>query len=313
MEIYEPQAKIAQKENWLLSIVVFILIGFGALIVMQGIGVLLIPLFFQISFGELLTVVLGGETTNPQARMAFLFLQGLGSGGGFILAAWLILHFVEKADLQWKLQVQKFSIQGFLWVILILFGSMIFNAILIDFNSSVVFPESLKSLEALFKAKEEELMRLTKFMTDFANPQEFIMGLIVIGLMAGIGEELLFRGILQPKLKLYFGNPHVAIWVTAAIFSAIHMQFYGFLPRMFLGAIFGYLYHYSGSLFYPILAHVLNNGITVVLVYLNHLGKLEFDIDQSEQIPLPLGIFGLIVLIFSLKVFQRLNLKQSNE
>jgi len=139
------------------------------------------------------------------------------------------------------------------------------------------------------------------------------MGLLVIGIMAGVGEEFLFRGILQPKLKFYIGNPHVAIWLTAAIFSAIHMQFYGFIPRMLLGAIFGYLYHFSGSLLYPIIAHILNNVVTVVLVYLNKLGKLDFDIEQTEQIPIYFGIIGLLILFFSLKAFKNTHKHLSHE
>jgi uncharacterized protein len=313
MEIYRSPKNIALKDNWLLSLVVFVLISLGALFFMQGLGILLIPLLFQLSIDELLTVALGGEISNPQGRMAFLFLQGLGSAGGFILAGWLIAKVVEKADFQWKFQANQITIIGFAWVILILFSGVLFNAILIDFNANFQFPEALKSLETIFKAKEDELMRLTKFLTDFANVQEFLFGLFVIGVLAGVAEEFLFRGILQPKLKLYLGNPHVAIWLTAAIFSAIHLQFYGFLPRMMLGAIFGYMYHYSGSLFYPMIGHVLNNGITVVLVYMNKMGKLDFDIEQTEQIPLTLGIFGLIVMIFSLRTFRYLHKKKSHE
>ncbi|HAZ23715.1 MAG TPA: CPBP family intramembrane metalloprotease domain-containing protein, partial [Algoriphagus sp.] len=86
---------------------------------------------------------------------------------------------------------------------------------------------------------------LTQFLTDFQSVPELLTGLLVIGVLAGIGEEMFFRGVLQPKLHLYTGSVHWGIWLTAIIFSAIHIQFYGFVPRVFLGAIFGYLYVYS--------------------------------------------------------------------
>jgi uncharacterized protein len=132
----------------------------------------------------------------------------------------------------------------------------------------------------------------------------FLMGILVIGVLAGIGEEFLFRGVLQPKLHLFTGNAHVAIWLSAFIFSAIHFQFYGFFPRMMLGAVFGYLYLYSGSLVYPIIGHILNNTFTVVLVYLNKLGKIEFNIDETDQVSIPLALIGLLILVVGFRVFK---------
>ena len=146
-------------------------------------------------------------------------------------------------------------------------------------------------------------MVLTKYITDFDSFSEFLMGILVIGVFAGLGEEFLFRGVVQPKLHAYTGNAHLGIWITAFIFSAIHLQFYGFFPRMLLGAIFGYLYLYSGSLIYPIVAHILNNAVTVILVYLNKLGKLEFNIEETEQVSVPIALLGLVILVVGLRLF----------
>jgi membrane protease YdiL (CAAX protease family) len=163
------------------------------------------------------------------------------------------------------------------------------------------------------KQTENQMMELTKFLTDFQNIEEFLVGILVIGVLAGIGEEVFFRGMIQPKIRLYTVSIHWGIWLTAIIFSAIHMQFYGFLPRMFLGAIFGYLYVYSGSLVYPILAHIFNNSITVLLIYLSKQGKIDFDIESTDQVSYSLAFLGLLVLLVGIYYFKNSNLRSDGK
>ena len=236
--------------------------------------------------------------------MAFLFVQGLGGGLGFFFAALIIAKLVDKANLGWQQQMDRFKFIGFAIMVVVMIGGILFNGVLIEWNAGIKLPEFLSELEKTMREKEDELMVMTKYLTDFDNTGEFLMGLLVIGVLAGLGEEFLFRGVLQPKLQFYTGNAHVGIWLAAFIFSAIHLQFYGFFPRMLLGAIFGYLYYYSGSLLYPIIAHILNNAFTVILVYLNKLGKIEFNIEESEQVSLPFALLGLVLLIVSMQVFK---------
>ncbi|WP_425402051.1 CPBP family intramembrane glutamic endopeptidase [Hugenholtzia roseola] len=117
------------------------------------------------------------------------------------------------------------------------------------------------------KTKEEKLKVLTIFITTIESPLYFFFAFITIAIVPAVGEEIVFRGITQPLFERIFKNPHVAIWLTAAIFSAVHLQFYGFLPRFVLGIIFGYLYFYGKNLTYPILGHLVNNGTTLVIMY----------------------------------------------
>jgi membrane protease YdiL (CAAX protease family) len=303
MEIYNTQSPIASKSNWLLSLFVMVLVTIGTLLLLQGIAVVLIPPIFDIPLDEL-PLLLTLKSTSPEARMAFLFIQGFGGGLGFLAAAYIVAKWVDKADMDRQQQLARFKFLGVIATIVIMLGAILFNALLIDWNANVNFPDFLSSFEKFARQSEDELMAMTKFLTDFQNTGEFLMGLLVIGILAGIGEEVLFRGVLQPKLQFYTGNPHVGIWLTAFIFSAIHLQFYGFLPRMFLGAVFGYLYHYSGSLTYPIVAHILNNSFTVVMIYLNSLGKVEFNIEETDQVSLPLALLGLGSLLIALRFFK---------
>ena len=190
---------------------------------------------------------------------------------------------------------------------------MFFNGLLVYWNSQLVLPESLSALESWMKAMEDQLMQLTQFLTDFQSVPELLTGLLVIGVLAGIGEEMFFRGVLQPKLHLYTGSVHWGIWLTAIIFSAIHIQFYGFVPRVFLGAIFGYLYVYSGSLVYPIIAHILNNSLTVLLVYASNQGLVDFDLESTDNVSYPLALGGLLVLLAGIHYFKKYKPQSNGE
>jgi membrane protease YdiL (CAAX protease family) len=96
---------------------------------------------------------------------------------------------------------------------------------------------------------------------------DLLLNLLVIAIVPAIGEELLFRGYLQQSFSNWLSNPHVAIIVTAVLFSAIHLHFQAFLPRFILGVLLGYLFYWSGSLWLPILAHFANNAQAVIISY----------------------------------------------
>ena len=304
MEIYKTQAPIASKRQWFLSLLVMLLVTIGVMILMQGIAFATIPLIFDISLDEM-AEMFAAPSQNPEAKMAIYYLQALASGGAFIISSLLIAKLVDKADFGWKQQMARYKFIGFVILLFVMLGGMLFNAPIIDWNAGIKLPQSLEGLERLMRQAEDQRMIMTKFLTDFDFVYEFLVSLVVIGLLAGIGEELLFRGVLQPKLHLYTGNGHLAVWLAAFIFSAIHIQFYGFFPRIILGAVFGYLYLYSGSLLYPIIAHILNNSLTLTLVYLGKLGMIEFDIEQTNQVSWPYALLGLILLLISLRHFKR--------
>jgi membrane protease YdiL (CAAX protease family) len=306
MEIYETQAEIASRKNWFLSLLVITLVAFGTLVLLQGIAVVLIPPIFQISVDELMSLV-GGDYSVPNGRMALLFAQGLGSGLGFWLATWGILRYLEKADLGWTKQLSRVNGKNLAWVTAMTVGGMLFNGLLMYWNSLLILPEFLSGVEQWMRDMETQLMELTQFLTDFQSIPELLAGILVIGVLAGVGEELFFRGLIQPKLQGYFRSPHWGIWVTAIVFSAIHVQFYGFLPRLFLGALFGYLYHYTGSLFYPILGHILNNALTLLLVYWSNQGVLELDVQSTDTVSYPGVVVGILVLNLGVRYFKKVN------
>lgn len=113
-------------------------------------------------------------------------------------------------------------------------------------------------------ALEAQAMAITKSLLAFDSISAAWPVLLSVAVLPAVCEEWLFRGTLQPILVRATGNIHIGIWVSAALFSAIHMQFFGFLPRMLLGAGFGYLVVYSGSLWPAILGHFVNNAGVVI-------------------------------------------------
>ncbi len=134
-------------------------------------------------------------------------------------------------------------------------------------NEQIVFPESMKPLETILRQMEDNAQALTKQLLNTDKISLFLFNIFLFGVIAGVGEEFFFRGVMQRIFQKITKNPHVVIWTVAFIFSAIHMQFYGFIPRMLLGAILGYLLLWTKSIWIPVIAHFTNNVISVVVSY----------------------------------------------
>ena len=138
-------------------------------------------------------------------------------------------------------------------------------------------------------------------------PTLALVALVVVAVVPAVGEEVLFRGILQRNLTRWTGNVHAGIWLAAILFSAIHVQFLGFVPRMLLGALFGYLYVWAGNIWIPILAHFVNNGFTILMVYLYQRKVVPVDIESNESVPLAAALVSAGVTVGLLTYFKRLN------
>lgn len=150
---------------------------------------------------------------------------------------------------------------------------------LAEWNKGLELPAFLSSFEARMLAMEEAARVLTERFLHTTSVGMMFANLFVMALLPAVCEEMLFRGWLQRGLSSRV-NIHVAVWVSAFVFSAIHFQFYGFVPRMLIGAALGYIYYYSGTLWAPILAHFTNNAVAVVATFLTYNGYVSFDFDS---------------------------------
>lgn len=150
------------------------------------------------------------------------------------------------------------------------------NAV-VAWNESWHFPSAFGELEQTLRQMEDAARDVTDMLMSGASVASLCVSVLIVGVMAGFGEELFFRGAMQRILMMGRAmNPHVAIWITAVVFSLLHFQIFGFVPRMLLGAFFGYLLWWSGSLWLPIAIHTFNNSVVVVTEWMktNRPGSL---------------------------------------
>ena len=143
---------------------------------------------------------------------------------------------------------------------------------LVSLNEAMSLPQSMHSVEQWMRASEQQAAALTEQMLDIHSLGQLALCIFVVGIMAGLSEEALFRGALLRTMEDSRLGSHAAVWIAAIVFSAFHMQFFGFLPRMILGVWLGYLLLWTRSLWVPIIAHALNNSTVVIFKYLTNIG-----------------------------------------
>jgi uncharacterized protein len=247
---------------------------------------------------EALSHIVQNPEQVPHAWYYIMFMQTVVHVCTFLIPSLIYWRWIESQQLKQFLKKPSPSILLFLIAFLVVLVFMPFNSLIIELNQNMRFPANLKFIEDWMSSEENTLQRLSNFLTDFTTFPKFIVAIVVIAVIPAIGEECLFRGLIQRKIFSKTKDMHVAIWVSAALFSAIHLQFYGFVPRMLLGSVFGYLYWWSSNLWIPIFAHFVNNGSTLLLLFLNKRQVIQFDIENTESSVSVIG--GLLSLVLTL-------------
>ncbi|MFT4031664.1 MAG: CPBP family intramembrane metalloprotease [Siphonobacter sp.] len=252
----------------------------------------LLQMLIAFPLGQLLT---GGNITGndflmhpeeyPNGWLATMLNQGIASFSAYIVAPMIFWYWIGNQNV---IFAEKSSLDPIVWtlVLVLVIVYIPFNSLIYEWNQRLPVPEWMSN-------SEERLDKLTKFLTNFTSFGQFMLGMLVVGVIPAIGEEFLFRGTVQKLFERWWGNPHLAIWLAAAIFSAIHVQFLGFFPRMLLGALFGYLYVWTRNLWVPIWAHFVNNGFMVIMMYLRNQKMIDIDIEDNTVIPLPGAILSM--------------------
>jgi len=185
-----------------------------------------------------------------------------------------------------------------LYVVAFMLVAIPFINMLSWLNQQIILPEALSEIEKMMQSSEVQIAEITEKMLNVSTLGALLFNVFLVAVVPALGEELFFRGTIQRLLSDWKGALF-AIWITAFVFSAIHMQFYGFLPRMLLGAFLGYLLLWSGSLWLPIIAHFVNNSVAVVFYYLKFNGVKVIDVETiGTDDTLWLGIVSGIVCVF---------------
>ncbi len=251
----------------------------GFIIIGPIIGFLISMPFYS---GDLISLqnTLANPSSSEDGKTILYFLQA-GSTLGMVLLP--LIYIKTKMGISVKaFFANPLSMIGLALAGIITFTFMGFNSIIIEWNTNINFPEFMSGFEQWAAEKEKMAAELTGFLATFDSNAQFIVALFIMAVFPAIAEEFVFRGLVQNRLSKGIGNAHWAIWISAALFSGIHMQFFGFFPRMFLGALFGYLYLWSGNLLIPIFAHFVNNAFTLCMIYFYSEEIVNYDIQNSD-------------------------------
>lgn len=244
--------------------------------------------------------------TTPASIALLKFIQLMQSIGLFVVPPLLFAYLYSKeVSAYLKFSVKLNWLQCSIMLVLMVCAMPAINW-MGEMNSTLKLPASLQGVEVWMKSMEAEAEELTKLFLVMPNLGVLVFNLVLVAIIPAIGEELVFRGVLQKLFGEWTKNKVMGIWISAILFSAMHLQFYGFIPRMLLGALLGYSLLWTGSIWIPILGHFVNNAFAVLLTYLEQRGKISSDIESmgtsSDTRQVVLVSFVLvIILLFGLK------------
>ncbi len=266
------------------KLVILVLIILGGLIVSN-----LLSLGLWYAGGlDINTMLEGAELSYGKRQLLRVGLM-INHIGMFLLPGLIYCVVIMKTDIYQKLKLQPTS--GFLQVAMwagVIFLSYPLLMKITEWNAAVPLPDwMVTSQESNFALLEQTL--------NMAHISELLTSLVLVGALAAVGEELIFRGIVQNQLTKVWGHPHIAIIVASLIFGGFHMQFERLLPLSFLGLILGYSYYYTKSLWTPIILHFINNGLQVLAYYVAvKQGELP-EIDNIPSVALPIVLASLLL------------------
>lgn len=283
------------------------LISLLSLLVVMLIGVIISIPFFGTDIFSYLT---SSNSDFSPANVNFLkYLQIIQSIGLFIIPSIILAYFFgNNVSKYLKIDTLPYPQGIILATSIIIIASPLINVIG-ELNSKMLMPEFLSGVEKWMRESEDAAGEITKLFVNTTTIPGLLVNILMIGIIPAIGEELLFRGIIQRIFTEWFKSYHWGIWISAILFSALHLQFYGFFPRLILGASFGYLLAWSGNLWFPVIAHFINNTIAVFAYYFYNKGIINVDPDQigtnSEyQI---IALISLIIVIFLFWAFHQVD------
>ena len=258
---------------------------------------------------ETFTNIVQGNLSAPNVTAALWILQFFGTTLPILATPIIFSYFVvHEPDDYLKTNFH------FPWIlIVVVFATMMLSNPLMEYlgnvNEKMVLPKFLKGVQEWMRKSEDDTKKFSDTMMQMNTIWNMIFDLLFIGLLTAVVEEVLFRGCLQTVMIRWMKNKHVAIWVTAILFSAFHMEFFGFLPRLMLGVLFGYFVAWSGSIWPAIWGHFVNNGTVVVITYLFQHKLINTNPDDQQVFSYAGYIISLIITLFLLFIYRYIAVK----
>lgn len=241
--------------------------------------------------------------TNPAFADAVKVVQLITMLIGFLLPAVFTAYLLSRKPFRLMGFPGKITPQQTGLVVLIMISALFVSGSLGYLNEQIPLSESLK---LQFDNMEDEYLKQMEAIVGLDNIGQLIISILIMAVLPAFCEEALFRGGFQNFLNRATNNPWLSIIIVSLIFSAAHLSWYGFLPRLFLGLVLGVIYHYSGRLWLSILAHFLNNAVALVMLYAYKQQGKPVDEAMSEAGDMAYwGFLVLPVVIALLVVFIR--------
>lgn len=241
------------------------------------VSTLLSSAIYQVNFAELQTLL--NNLEDPRAIAILKLVQTISAIGTFVVPPFLIAYLIDPEPLTFLGVNKVANIRSIVMVVFVVMAAVPVINLLGELNSSMHLPGFLKAVEDWMRDSEDRAAGLTKAFLEMPDATTMLFNLFMVALIPAIGEELLFRGIVQRIFSSWSKNIHVGVWMAAFLFSAMHMQFYGFIPRLLLGAMLGYLFVWSGSLWLSITAHFVNNAAAIIFTFLFQHRVSSIDVD----------------------------------
>jgi len=246
--------------------------------------IMAISALFTLLIGVLIAVAIYGpdvlkhfgvlsKLSDPYYLFLSKYMQMISQIGLFVFPPLIFAMMVNRNISSYLLLNKKPLFFSVIASVLVLFAATPFINFIILLNQSMVLPEFLSGIESWMRSSEDLANNVTQAYLNVNSVSGLLFNIFLIALIPAIGEEFVFRGVLVRLFKEWSKNYHVAIFISSMIFSTIHFQFYGFLPRFLLAELFGYLFVWTGSLWVPVLSHFINNLTSVIAAYCNGKGK----------------------------------------
>lgn len=268
--------------------------------------VIAIPFF---GFSSMLDLPNMGDLGNPESVVILKYFQTVQAIGLFILPPLILGYLFQGSTSQYLYLNKTFNSTTFLLLLVLMFAMSPFINFLGEMNSKMSLPDWMSGVEQWMRSKENDAARITDAFLKVETVGGLAFNLFMVALLPAIGEELLFRGVIQKIFTRMTKNAHWGIWISAIWFSAMHVQFFGFVPRLLLGALFGYLLVWSGSIWLPILGHFINNGLAVLALYFVNKGTINPGVEEygSTSGSYYAAFVSVLIVVFLLWQIKKLN------
>ncbi len=291
--------------SYLLQFLLMILLAVAGLIL----GGLICSIFIVILYGPSgFSSMLNMNANMSASALNSLKIMQMGSSVfGFLLPAIFFAKVIVRQPVPYLKANWRFPLILLLVVFFIMLIASPLMEMLITFNQKMVFPPFLKGLERWMRNMEDTAGQQTEILLQMKTPLSFIVNLLIIAILPAVSEEFIFRGCFQQIFTGWTRSIHWGVWLSAALFSFIHFQFFGFLPRMLLGVFFGYFAAWSGSIWPGVLGHFLNNGTALVVSYLYQNKLIKVNPDEQQMFDWKSYTFSIILTLILFLTYKKLS------